>query len=164
MSSKYLLSRKWALTDRFAITDLAGQTQFDVQGRFALRQRLSIRDAAGTEVAAISRSGLRTRYDITAGSVQATVRPRGVFSSGFVIDSTAGQLLARGTFTGRKYEVLRGTSVVASVSQQLALRERFAVEVADGEDAVLMLAAILVIEVIRDDRRRQSAAAATAPG
>ena len=76
---------------------------------------------------------------------------------------TAGQLLARGNFTGRTFELSRGLSVVASVTQQRALRERFAVEVADGEDAVLMLAAILVIEIVRDERR-QSAAAASAGG
>lgn len=49
---------------------------------------------------------------------------------------------------------------VATVSQHRALRERFAVEVADGEDAVLMLAVVLVIETIRA-RRRQGAAAAS---
>jgi uncharacterized protein YxjI len=162
MGTQYLLSRKWALNDRFAITDQAGLPQFEVQGRFALRQRLSMRDAAtGAEVAAISSRGLGTRYDITAGEIQATVRPRGFFSSRFVVESSAGELEARGNFTGRKYQLLRGGSVVASVSQQLSLRERFTVEVADGEDAVLMLAAILVIEVIRDNRQRQSAAASS---
>jgi hypothetical protein len=40
------------------------------------------------------------------------------------------------------------------VSQQRARRERFAIEVADGEDTVLMLAVVLVIETIRDDRRQ----------
>lgn len=163
MSTQYLLARKWALTDKFTITDADGQPRFEVAGRIALRQRLSIRDVTGAEVAVISRSGLRARYDITADGVQATVRPRGIFKTGFVIDTTAGQLLARGNFTGRKYELSRGLSVVASVTQQRALRERFAVDVADGEDAVLMLAAILVIEVVRDERR-QSAAAASAGG
>lgn len=36
---------------------------------------------------------------------------------------------------------------------QRALRERFAIEVADGEDAVLRLAVILVIETIRAARQ-----------
>jgi hypothetical protein len=37
------------------------------------------------------------------------------------------------------------------------MRERFAVDVADGQDPVLMLAVVLVIETIRDDRRRSAA-------
>jgi len=45
---------------------------------------------------------------------------------------------------------------VATVSQQRSLRERFAVEVADGEDTALMLAVVLVIETIRDQRRQSA--------
>ena len=162
MSTQYLLARKWALTDRFAITDPAGQPQFEVQGRVALRQRLSIRDMAGIEVGAITKAGFRLRYDISAGAVQASVRPRGLFRAGFTVDASTGQLLARGSFTGRNYDVLRGATVVASVSQQRSIRERFAVDVADGEDPVLMLAVILVIEIVRDERRRSAATEAAA--
>jgi len=55
---------------------------------------------------------------------------------------------------------------VTTVSQRRSLRQRFAIEVADGEDPVLMLAVILVIEVIRDQRRdsADSAGAASAAG
>lgn len=44
-------------------------------------------------------------------------------------------------------------TTAAVVAQQRGLRERFAVEVADQESPVLMLALILVIETIRDRRR-----------
>jgi hypothetical protein len=44
------------------------------------------------------------------------------------------------------------------VTQLRALRERFAIEITDGEDPVLMLAVVLVIETIRDGRRRRAAA------
>ena len=64
-----------------------------------------------------------------------------------------GQMEARGNFSGRNYTVVRGSMAVATVSQQRTLRDRFAIEVADGEDAVLMLAVILVIETIRATRR-----------
>jgi hypothetical protein len=38
------------------------------------------------------------------------------------------------------------------------VRERFAVEVSESEDPVLMLAVVLVIETIRADRRTAAAA------
>jgi hypothetical protein len=38
--------------------------------------------------------------------------------------------------------------------QLRTFREQFAVEVSDGEDPVLMLAVVLVIQTIREDRRR----------
>jgi uncharacterized protein YxjI len=158
MPGVYLMSRKWSLTDRFTIAGEAGAPQFEVQGRFGLTQRLSVRDAAGAEVAVISQHGaFSSRYEIQAGGGLTTVRPRGVFGARFEINSPAGKMEARGNFSGRNYAVARGGTTVAAVSQQRTLRQRFAIEVADGEDPVLMLAVVLVIETIR--AARQSAAA-----
>jgi hypothetical protein len=42
------------------------------------------------------------------------------------------------------------------VTQLRTFREQFAVDVADGQDAVLMLAVVLAIETIRDARRRSA--------
>jgi uncharacterized protein YxjI len=162
MGANYLISRKWAFTDRFAITDEAGMPQFEVQGRFAFSSKLSVRDAAGTEVAVISRRGLPTRYEILADGQKTTVRPRGFLGQRFEIDSPAGLMAARGSFSGRQYSVSRGGEPIAAVTQLRTLREKFAVEVTDGQDALLMLAVVLVIETIRADRRRSSAAASGA--
>lgn len=158
MPGLYLMSRKWSLTDRFTIADEAGAPQFEVQGRFGFTQRLSVRDASGAEVAVISqRSAFSSRYEIQARGRTTTVRPRGPLGRRFEIESPAGQLEARGNFSGRNYAVARGGATAATVSQQRTLRERFAIEVADGEDPVLLLAVVLVIETIR--AARQSAAA-----
>jgi uncharacterized protein YxjI len=157
MSSKYLISRRWTLASRFAVTDDAGMPQFEVHGRFALTRKLSVCDIAGTEAAVISRRGLAMRYQILAGGQETTVRPQGFFGRRFEIDSPAGPMEARGNFSGRQYTITRGGMLAAGVTQLRTLREQFAVEVADGEDAVLMLAVVLVIEIIRDDRRRSAA-------
>jgi uncharacterized protein YxjI len=65
-------------------------------------------------------------------------------------------LEARGNFSGRQYGITRGGTMVAGVSQLRTFREQFAVQVGDGEDAVLMLAVVLVIELIRDERRKRA--------
>src|ERR1022692_1810351 len=153
MSGVYLMSRKWSLADRFTIADGAGAPQFEVQGRFGFTKRLSFRDASGAEVAVIARGAFSSRDEIQAAGGSTAVRPRGGFGQRFEIDSPAGQMEARGNFSGRNYTVVRGSMAVATVSQQRTLRDRFAIEVADGEDAVLMLAVILVIETIRATRR-----------
>jgi uncharacterized protein YxjI len=162
MDTKYLISRKWALTDRFAITDDSGTEQFEVQGRLAFSKRLSIRDTAGAEVAVISQRAFSMRYEITARGELTTVRPRGFLSQRFEIDSAAGQLEARGNFSGRLYSITRGGIPAATVMQLRTLRERFAVEVSESEDPVLMLAVVLVIETIRAERRRRAAAGGAA--
>jgi uncharacterized protein YxjI len=164
MGAQYLIARKWARTDRSAITDPAGQAQFEILGKFRRNRGLTIADAAGIQVAAISRSGFRARYAITAGSVQATVHPRGAFRAGYAIETTAGQLQSRSNFTGSKYELSRAGTVAASVRHEGFRQDHFTVEIADGEDAALMLAAILAIERMREERRRQSSAAASMAG
>jgi uncharacterized protein YxjI len=159
MSSNYLISRKWALTSRFAVTDETGMPQFEVRGRFALSRTLSVCDATGTEVAIISRrGGLGRRYGILADGQETTVSARGFFGRRYDIDSPGGPLQAQGNFSGRQYSITRNGMPAAGVTQLRTLREQFAVEVAPGEDAVLMLAVVLVIETIRDDQRRAAAA------
>jgi uncharacterized protein YxjI len=153
MNSAYLISRKWAMTSRFAIADDTGAAQFEVQGRFALSRKLTVSDMTGTEVALISRRGLAMRYEIMAGGQVTTVRPRGFFGRRFEIDSPAGAMEANGNFSGRQYAITRGGVLTAGVSQLRSFREQFAVEVAEGEDPVLMLAVVLVIETIRAERR-----------
>ena len=152
MASQYLISRKWALTSRFAITDSAGTPRFEVQGRF---RKLSLSDTLGTEAAVISRRGLAMRYQILADGQETTVRPRGFFGRRFEIDAPAGPMEAHGNFSGRQYTItLGGGMPAATVSQLRTFREQFAVDVADGQDPVLMLAVVLAIETIRADRRR----------
>ena len=148
------MSRRWALTSRFAITDDTGVPQFEVQGRFAFTRKLSVSDNAGTEVAVITRRGLTGRYQILADGQETTVYPRGFLGRRFEIDSPAGPMEARGNFSGRQYAITRGGMLAAGVAQLRTLREQFTVEVTDGEDPLLMLAVVLVIETIRDDRRR----------
>ncbi|MEP7026821.1 MAG: hypothetical protein ABJB47_24035 [Actinomycetota bacterium] len=158
MSHSYLMSRKMSLTNRFAITDETGLPQFEVQGRLTIGTEISIIDRQGALAAVITGRALSSRYEIQAGGLTTAIRPRGFFGNRYEITSPGGQLEARGNFSGRTYAVARGGMTVATVTQQWSLREKFAVEVADGEDPVLMLAIVLTIEIIRDKRRRAAAA------
>ena len=97
------------------------------------------------------------RYQILPGGQGPPCLPKG--SSAGVLRSTrppAGSMEARGNFSGRQYAITRDGMLAAAVSQLRALQEQFAVEVADGQDALLMLAVVLVIETIRADRRRSA--------
>jgi uncharacterized protein YxjI len=154
VAKNYLLSRKWALTDQFAITDETGAPQFEVQGRLRFSRTLTIRDIAGREAAVLSKGPWSRGFEISAGGHRATVRPRGFLGQHFEIESGGDHLEARGNFSGRQYVVARAGVPVAAISQQRSLRERFAVQVEDGEDPVLQLAVVLAIETIRADRRR----------
>ena len=159
-----------ALTDLLAITDNTGMPQFEVQvdktpavAEHAFSKKMSVRDTAGAEVAAISRLGLLEWHEIVAGGQRTIVRPRGFLRQYFEIDSPAGRLEARGKDLG---SVTRGGVPAAQVTQLGKLSEwRFAIEVTDGEDSVLMLAVVLVIEAIRTIwDERPSASSGFGPG
>jgi uncharacterized protein YxjI len=155
VTNAYLISRRWALTSKFDITDAAGVPRYEVQSELSLTRKLVIRDESGRDRALIARRGLGARHEITADGKLTTVRPRGLLRSWYEIDSEAvGRLEAHGNFSGRLYDVTRGDTVVAAVRQVRSLREKYEVDIADEGDAVVLLAAILVIELIRSDRRR----------
>lgn len=153
MPRSYLMSRKWSLTNRFTITDETGAPQFEVQGRFAFSSQLSIIDSSGALAASIAGRAFSSRYEIQAGGLTTVVRSRGIFGQRYEITSAAGQMEARGNFSQRTYTVTRSGAVVATITQQRSFREKFAVEIADGEEPALLLAVVLTIEVIRDRRR-----------
>lgn len=156
MGSQHLVSRKLALSTRFDITDDAGTPEFVVRGKIALTRKLSVCDPGGTEVAVISRQGLTRRYRILAGGQETTVSSRGFLGRRFEIDTPGGRMEAHGNFTRHEYAITRDGAPAATVNRMRKLRERFAVDVADGQDALLMLAVVLAIESIRDDRRRSA--------
>jgi uncharacterized protein YxjI len=147
------MSRKWSLVSRFTITDESGAPQFEVQGRSAFSSQLSITDSSGMLAASITGRAFSSRYEIQAGGLTTVIRPRGIFGQRYEITSPAGQMEARGNFSQRTYTVTRNGAMVAAITQQRSFREKFAVEIADGEEPALLLAVVLTIEVIRDRRR-----------
>jgi uncharacterized protein YxjI len=155
VTNAYLISGRWALASKFEITDEAGVPRYEVQSEISLTRKLVIRDASGRERALIVRRGLGARHEITADGNLTTVRPRGFLRAWYEIDSEAmGCLEAHGNISGRRYDVTRGDTVVAAVRQMRSLREMYEVEIGEEGDPVVLLAAILVIELIRSDRRR----------
>ena len=156
VGSTYLLSRKRAFTSQFAITDGMGVPQYQVQKGSAFARKLSVQDPAGTEVAVISRRGLGKGYQILIGGQETTVVSRGFGGRRYEISTPGGPLEASGKVSGRHYCVVRGGIPAADVTQSRGFRQQFTVDVADGEDALLMLAVVLVIETIKAERRQAS--------
>jgi uncharacterized protein YxjI len=154
---RYVMSSKWAFTEHFVITDDAGNPRFDVRGNLGLTQRLSFRDQSGQELAEISKHLMTTRHDILLGGQRvAEVRHTGFLGEHYEIDSSFGLFTAKGSFTGWDYSISQDGQVVARISRELAFREKFTVEVADGANDIFMLAIVLAIDAIHDERRDQA--------
>ena len=127
---------------------------------FSIGDKLSFQDMRGTELARIEQKvlSLKTTYRIYSGNaLAATVvkKPFTLFREVFdVEDAAPGDLDATGDFLDREYELTRDGRPVATVSKAFfSLSDSYGVEIADGEDDVLLLAVAVVIDQVSHDER-----------
>lgn len=149
------------LGDDFAIRDDAGRLMYQVDGRAftLLREKLSFQDPSGEEVAFIREKliSLRKAYEIHRGGDRVAVVRKdlfNVFRVGFTVDVEGpDDYEAKGSILDHEYTFRRQGRVVAQVSKKwFTLRDTYAVDIVEGEDDVLILAAAVVIDQICHDR------------
>ena len=140
------------------ITDDHGNAVLHVDGKvFSLHDRLVLRDSAGREVAQVKRRlvALRPTYSIEIdGQEAAEVRKHFFtpFGDRFTIDVPGpDDLELRGNLLDHEFTVERGGQVVATASRRwFSLRDTYAVDVAPGQDDLLILAAVLALDLAHE--------------
>ena len=163
---RYVMKQKlFCWGDDFTIKDEQGQDVFFVDGKaFSIGEKLSFQDMAGNELAFIRQKLLAwgPTYEIYRGSELAAVVKKHLFTflnCKFTVDVPGpDDLEAEGNFLDHEYRFTRGGRIVATVSKQwFSWTDTYGVEVADGEDAVLLLASTVVIDMVchGDDQRRR---------
>jgi uncharacterized protein YxjI len=154
---RYVMRQKFfALGDDFHIKDEAGRDVYVVDGRaFSIGDKLSFQDTAGNELAFIKQRVLswKKTYEIHRGGERAAVVQKELFSflhHRFTVDVPGpDDLEAEGDFLDHEYEFRRGGRAVAVVSKRwFSLTDTYGVDVADGEDDVLVLASAVVIDLV----------------
>lgn len=143
------------------ITDENGRPVLRVDGK-AFRDRLVLRDLDGREVAGVKRKlvALRPTYAIEVdGHDAATVRKKlfTPFVDRYTVDIPGpDDLELVGDLFGHDFTVRRGGEVVATVSKAFfTMRDTYAVDIAAGEDEVLILAAVLALDLAEDRERKK---------
>jgi uncharacterized protein YxjI len=149
--------------DDFVIRDESGRDAFYVDGNvFSLGHQLAFQDKEGNELAFIRQKLLAwgPTYEIyRQGELQAVVKKAlfTLFQCRFTVDVPGpDDLEARGSFTDHEYEFERGGQTVAVVSKRwFSWTDTYGVDIAEGEDDVLILAATVVIDMAcHGDRER----------
>ena len=143
------------LGDDFDITDDAGQPVFHVDGKvLSLRNRLVIEDTAGRKVAEVHRRlvALHQTYEITIGDEPAAEVRKHLFApfrDAYTIDIPGpDDLEMRGSILDHEYTIERGGQLMATVSKRwFRIRDTYAVEIAGGEDHLLILASVLALDL-----------------
>ena len=160
---EYVMASRWSLMERFEITDAAGAPQFEARGH--LGSRITLHDRDGQEVADIRKHLLTDTHEVyVSGQRAAQVRHAGIFGDKYDIESAFGHLTARGRFDGGDYTITRDGTPVARMVRKFSLREKFAIDVADGENQAFLLALVLAIEAIHDERRQHGGLGAGVAG
>ena len=147
--------RFFDIGDDFDITDDDGRLVYHVDGKaFSLRNRLVIEDPDGHEVASVERHlvSLRPAYAVTIGGEKAADVRRHFFTpfgERFTIDIPGpGDLEVRGHLLDHEFTVERDGEQVATVSKRwFTLRDTYGIDVADGEDHLLVLASVLAVDL-----------------
>jgi uncharacterized protein YxjI len=161
---RYLIREKFfRLGEDSTILNEAGQPIFEVDGKvLSLHNRLIIRDRSGNEVASVHRRllALRPTYEISrAGQHLAEVRKHLIspFVDRFTVDLPGpDDLHITGSLFEHEYTITRAGQVVATVSKHwFTLRDTYGVEIAPGQDDVLILACVLALD-LAEDRERES--------
>ena len=159
---RYLIrERLFGLGEDSDVTDEAGNPVLHVDGKtLSLRDDLVLKDPQGREVARVRRKliALRPTYEISVGGREAAQVRKQFFSpfvDRFTIDIPGpDDLEVEGDLFDHEYTVRRGGQVVATASKRwFALGDSYGVEVAPGEDDLLILAGVLALD-LADDRER----------
>jgi len=154
---RYLMrQRLFALTDSFTITSADGDEVYRVRAKMlSLGKQLSFNDMEGNEVAFIRQKliAFRPTYEIYRGDVLVATVSKKLFSllrHRFVVDVPGpNDLEASGDFLDHEYTFERVGRAVARVSKKwFSFTDTYGVEMADGEDDVLILASAVVIDMV----------------
>lgn len=161
---RYMMKEKfWSIGDEFTISDLNGTPHFWVKGQaFSWGDKLSFQDMQGNELAFISQKlfSFMPRYEIYRRSelfAQVT-KEFSWFNKEFLLDVPGpNDYQINGNFWAHEYTFQRAHGNVARVSKEyFSWSDTYGVDIADGEDDIAILCAVLVIDQVLDDEQRRN--------
>jgi uncharacterized protein YxjI len=153
---RYVMKEKiFAWGDDFTIQDETGRDVYFVDGKaFTFGDQLSFQDMQGNELAYIKQKVFawgKTYEIFRSGRLAAVVKKEmfTLFRCRFTVDVPGpDDLEAQGDFMDHEYEFSRGDRTVAAVSKRwFSFGDTYGIDVAEGEDPVLVLASAVVVDM-----------------
>ena len=142
--------------DDFTIKDADGRPVYHIDGKvFSFGDKLSFNDMEGNQLVAIEQKLLRLgpQYEINRAGTTIAVVKKHLFTllrTRFTVDVPGpDDLEAKGDFLDHEYTFERGGREVARASKKwISLADTYSLDIDDGEDAVLILAAAVVVDLV----------------
>lgn len=154
--------RLFTIRDRFWIKDQNGRNAFSVTSKLIrVRDTLVFADASGRELYQVQQKLLRIRdtmeIETPAGKTAAKVHNALItpLRDRWQINVPGGQdLTTQGNILNHEYKISRGRQVIAEVSKRwFRVRDTYGVQINDGEDAALIMAITVVIDMMAHSGR-----------
>lgn len=159
---RYVIREKFfRLGEDSTITDEFGRPVIEVDGKvFSFHHTLVMRDLNGNELATVKKQlvALRQTYYITRnGQEIAAIRKKIIspFVDRFSIDIPGSEELhVTGSLFEHDYTIRLGNQLVATVSKAwISLTDTYGVDIAPGENDLLILATVLALDLTADEER-----------
>lgn len=158
---RYIMKKNlFSLGDKFAIRNENGEEVFFVNAEvFSVGHKLSFQDPKGNELIYISQKLLSwgPTYELYRGEEHVATIQKELFTFfqctfDIHIDNR-GDLEARGDLSDHEYTVSCNGAPVAQISKKwFSWSDTYGVDVADGQDPVLLLASTVVIDMYCHER------------
>ena len=152
---RFLMKQRFFSFGDFTIQDEAGNDAYAVDCHlFVIGKELSFNDLSGRELANIKKPAFSfsETYEITSGGqLVATVHKPALqfFKHSFEIEGPyANGLSVEGDFFELEYAFQRnGTTVAQASKEYFSFTDSYGVDIADGEDPIMILATCVVIDM-----------------
>ncbi len=149
----------FSIGDDFWIETADGDRAFKVNGKaLRIRDTFVLESPSGEELLGIQERKLRIRDTMEIerdGDTVATIKKALItpLRDRFSIElEDGGDLSAKGNFVDHEYEIERDGDTIAEISKRwFRIRDTYGIEVADGENAALILAAAVCIDEMSHD-------------
>ena len=160
----YVIREKFfSIGDDFDVLDEDGNKVFHVDGKvLSVRDKVVIEDLHGQELASVHRHlvSLRPTYEIRIGGETAAEVKKKLFTpfrEKFTIDVPGpDDLEMRGDLLDHEYTIERGGEEVAAVSKRwLTIRDTYAVQVAAGQNPLLIIGSVLALDLALDREEKK---------
>jgi uncharacterized protein YxjI len=152
-----------SIGDDFWITDEQGNRVFLADGKaLRLRQTVELKDSSGAVVAVVRKKLLSMHEAMEIerdGATVATVRKALIspLHHRSTVDlADGGQLEAVGNILDKEFEIRDGRQTLARISRAwFRLRDTYGVDIAAGQDEVLLLAVAVALDRIQHDENQR---------
>jgi uncharacterized protein YxjI len=167
---RYVMKQKlWSLGSDFVIKDQEGQPRFSVASKLlSIGRDLSFNDSAGNQLARIHQKilSIGNTYEIYHGDTLFAVVKEGwlpLLTYRFSVEvEGSGHVEIKGNFSSHEYTFTSNGQTVATVSRAwFSFTDSYGVDVAPGQDDVLILACTVVVDLCTEKNKEHHALPST---